>query len=305
MANSEVAFIFPGADAMPAPHLTSLASDFPSVRETFVLISECLGRDLWADLERDPDEASSRLMALTAGVATFNVWREQGGSMPAMMAGFGAGEYAALVAAGALDLADAAGLLDQQWQLVSSGERGAMAAFSGLLGERTEAICELAAEGELLSVVAHEGPSCSIVGGSPEAVNRAVRMARESGARSARLLDHQHAWHSSVLQPLAGPFAALLEDVALHQPLVPVVHNCDALANRDVEQIRAALAAQLHQPVRWQETVETMAAGGIKRIVECGPGQTLRGLVEKIDSTLAVGSLGDLPDIHLELGEME
>ncbi|MEM7708259.1 MAG: ACP S-malonyltransferase [Pseudomonadota bacterium] len=313
MSGNSVAFVFPGQGSQSVGMLSELAADFPSVKETFAEASDRLGVDLWEMTQQGPEEALNRTentqpAMLVAGIATWRVWRENGGPLPSIMAGHSLGEYTALVASGALDLVDGAWLVAERGRLMQQAAppgSGAMAALLGLNAERVEAVCQLAAEGEIVAPANLNGPSQTVIAGSVDAVDRAVRMAREAGAKRAAILPVSVPCHCDLVKPAAEELGKRLEQVNLRQPQVPVLQNADVAIFQEPEQIRESLVRQLYQPVRWVETIEFLVESGTTRIVECGPGKVLSGLTRRINREVTQTALIDMPSIHAELSELE
>lgn len=288
------AFVFPGQGSQSIGMLADLAAAFPLVTETFAEASAVLGYDLWEVVQTGPE---SRLNGtdvtqpamLTAGVATWRVWEARGGASPACMAGHSLGEYSALVCAGALDFADAVGLVAERGRLmqgaVPAGE-GAMAAILGLEDEAVRAACAEASQGEVVEAVNYNSPGQVVIAGQHAAVGRAIEQAKAAGAKRAVLLPVSVPSHCSLMRPAAEQLAARLAAVALRAPQIPVINNVDVASPDSPEAIRDALARQLYQPVRWVEIIRYFAEQGVSQLYECGPGKVLVGLNKRIDKTM-------------------
>ena len=237
---------------------------------------------------------------LTAGVAVFRAWAAAGGPLPVVVAGHSLGEYAALVAAGALAFADAVPLVrfraEAMQEAVPAGT-GAMAAILGLDDAGVAAACvEAAATPEGTSVVEavnFNAPGQTVIAGERAAVERAIAACKARGAKRALLLPVSAPFHSSLLKPAAERLAVRLESVAFTPPAIPVLHNVDAAPAESAVGIRSALSRQAASPVRWVETILALRARGVTHVVECGPGKVLSGLVRRIDASLETFSLTD------------
>jgi [acyl-carrier-protein] S-malonyltransferase len=226
----------------------------------------------------------------------YRAWRAAGGSAPAALAGHSLGEYAALVAAGALTFADAVPLVRfraQSMQEAVPAGVGAMAAVMGLDEAGIADACREAAQGQVVEPVNFNAPDQIVIAGHREAVDRAVAGAKTRGAKRAVMLPVSAPFHSMLMRPAAERLAAYLAKVAVDSPVVPVLHNVDASAAATPDAIRGALAAQAASPVRWVETIRAFAAQGVTHIVECGPGKVLTGLTKRIAPDLTALPLHD------------
>lgn len=290
----KIAVFFPGQGSQSVGMLDALADAKPRVRETFDEASEALGRDLWSLVSVGPKEAldqteNTQPALLTAGVAVWRIWRAAGGSPAALMAGHSLGEYSALVAAGSLSLADGVRLAADRarfmQEAVPLGE-GAMAALLGLDDDQVVALCAEQAQGQVLEAVNFNAPGQVVIAGAAAAVERAVTAAKGAGAKRALVLPVSVPSHCSLMFPAAERLAERLLELPLRLPSVPILHNVDVAAAQDLEGLRGRLVSQLHRPVRWVETVRAVAATGVVRAIECGPGKVLTGLNKRIAKDL-------------------
>jgi len=291
--------------------LAGLAGEFPEVCDSFAEASAELGYDLWqlvcdgpADRLNSTDVTQPAMLA--AGVATWRIWQAQGGPMPTAMAGHSLGEYTALVCAGALAFSDAVRLVAERGRLmqaaVPAGE-GAMAAILGLDDDTVRQVCEQAAQGQVVAAVNFNSPGQVVVAGHTQAVERAVAQAKQAGAKRAVVLPVSVPSHCALMQGAAEQLAQRLEGISIQTPQVPVINNVDVASPDAPAAIRDALARQLHQPVRWVEVIRAMAARGVERIVECGPGKVLVGLNKRIDKSLRAQAVVDPASLAEALAE--
>ncbi len=292
--NAILGIVFPGQGSQSIGMLKELASVHAVVQQTFAAASQVLGYDLWSLVQNGPEEelnqtAKTQPAMLAAGVAVWRVWRAQGGAEPMVMAGHSLGEYTALVCADALDFEDAVALVAERGRLmqeaVPAGE-GAMAAILGLDDDQVRAVCAAAAQGEIVAAVNFNAPGQVVVAGRAAAVQRAMAIAKQTGAKRALALAVSAPSHCSLMLSAAERLAERLATVTITAPRIPVLHNADVATYSDAAAIRAALVRQLHQPVRWVETILAMRARGVARVLECGPGKVLAGLIKRIDATL-------------------
>lgn len=226
--------------------------------------------------------------------------------MPVIMAGHSLGEYAALVAAGALDFATAIRLVRfraQAMQHAVPDGIGAMAAILGLEDEAVRAICSEAAAGEVVEAVNLNSPGQVVIAGHHAAVERAMLLAREKGAKRALALSVSVPSHSTLMMPAAENLWNYLQSVKIFPPSIAVLHNTDVTSHHNVESIRRALALQLHTPVRWVETVHALKKAGATRMIECGPGKVLSGLAKRIDASLPAAALVDEASLQHALAD--
>ncbi len=298
-----LAFVFPGQGSQSVGMLKELAEEYPEVQATFKEASATLGYDLWDIVQNGPAEKLNQTditqpAMLSAGVAVWRIWQARGGEKPSVMAGHSLGEYTALVCAGALDFADAVKLVAERGRLmqdaVPAGE-GAMAALLGLDDEVVVQVCEEAAEGEVLSAVNFNSPGQVVVAGQKSAVERALKVAKDKGAKRALLLPVSVPSHCALMKPAAEKLALILTQMEIREPAIPVINNADVQAESRADSIRAALVRQLHSPVRWVETISKMADEGVDRLIECGPGKVLTGLNKRIAREMTAQAVYD-PD---------
>ena len=294
------AFVFPGQGSQSVGMMTGLFGR-PEVKATFDEASQALGQDLWNLVMNGPAEALNRTVntqpaMLAAGIATYRAYLAAGGQAPALMAGHSLGEYTALVAAHALPLADAVRLVRFRAEAMQTAVPegvGAMAAILGLDDDLVRMVCAEAAQGEVLEAVNLNSPGQVVIAGNKAAVERGMTLAKERGAKRALALPVSVPSHSSLMKPAAEKLAAYLARIEIAAPRIPVLHSADVKDYSAPEQIKAALARQLHSPVRWVETILALKDRGATRFVECGPGKVLAGLNKRIDASLATLAVTD------------
>jgi [acyl-carrier-protein] S-malonyltransferase len=307
-----LAFVFPGQGSQSVGMLDGFAAH-PAVRETFAEASDALGEDLWALVAQGPADAlnlttNTQPVMLAAGVAVWRAWLAAGGPRPAVVAGHSLGEYSALVAAGALAFRDAVPLVrfraQAMQEAVPAGE-GAMAAIMGGDDGAVTSACAEAEQGQVVEAVNFNAPGQVVIAGHREAVERAIALAKQKGAKRGVLLPVSAPFHSSLLRPAADRLAARLAQVTVATPEIPVIHNVDVAQHREHDAIRDALARQAASPVHWTATVRAMAASGVTHIVECGPGKVLAGLVKRIADGVPAYALTDGDAIAATLAELK
>lgn len=285
-----LAFVFPGQGSQGVGMLNALAESYPVVRETFEEASDAIRRDLWRLASEGPKEALDRTentqpVMLAADIAVWRVWQGVGGPAPALMAGHSLGEYAALVAGGALDFGDGVRLAAERARLMQSAVpegKGAMAAILGLSDEQVIALCAEQSQGAVLAAANFNAPGQVVIAGETAAVERAIAAAKAMGAKRSVLLPVSVPSHCPLMRPAAEALADYLAAVPLALPAIPVIHNVNVAPAPDVETLRRLLVEQLYSPVRWVETIQGLAAQGIQIACECGPGKVLTGLNKRI-----------------------
>ncbi len=290
MTNPALAFVFPGQGSQSVGMLTKLA-DAAVVRTTFREASGILGYDLWKLCQDGPADdlnATERTQPamLAAGIATWRLWQERGGAQPAVVTGHSLGEFSALVAAGAIDFTACIDLVRfrglAMQEAVPAGT-GAMAALLGLEDPDVVAVCaEAAAAGGVVEAVNFNSPGQVVIAGEKAAVQRAVEMAKGRGAKRAIELPVSVPSHSSLMKGAGLKLGEKLASLAVRTPTIRYLSAVDAREHDSPDDIRQLLVKQLSSPVRWTQTTAALGAAGVTRIVECGPGGVLAGLVKRI-----------------------
>lgn len=306
------ALVFPGQGSQSLGMMAAYG-DSPAIRTSFDEASKALGRDLWQLVVDGPAEAlnqtvNTQPLMLTAGIAVYRLWQEKGGPMPTMVAGHSLGEYAALVAAGVLELGDAVPLVELRakamQEAVPAGE-GAMAAILGLDAETVKAACGEAAQGQVAQAVNFNAPEQTVIAGHKAAIERAAEACKARGAKRAVMLPVSAPFHCSLMQPAAEKLKARLAELVLAVPKIAVVNNVDVATPTDPAAIKDALGRQAAAPVRWVETMRAMQAAGVTHVYECGPGKVLAGLVKRCADGLAGGAMADLAGVEAALAAVK
>ncbi|WP_018610067.1 ACP S-malonyltransferase [Uliginosibacterium gangwonense] len=288
-ATKPFAAVFPGQGSQSVGMMNSFEHT-AVVRECFAEASEALGQDLWQLVAEGPTEAlastvNTQPVMLTAGVAVWRAWLAAGGAKPAVVAGHSLGEYAALVAAGVLNFADAVKLVrfraQAMQEAVPAGE-GGMAAILNLSPEDVVAACAEAAQGQIVSPANLNSPVQIVIAGHAAAVQRAMEACKARGAKRAVPLPVSAPFHCALMQPAADRLAEKLASVSFAAPQIPVLNNVDVKVETSAEAIRTALVRQAFSPVRWIEIVQAMVAQPLDTVIEFGPGKVLAGLVKRI-----------------------
>lgn len=296
------AFVFPGQGSQSVGMLNGWA-DHAAVRDTLAEASEALGEDVGRLIAEGPKEAldlttNTQPVMLAAGVACWRAWLAETGLKPAAFAGHSLGEYTALVAAGALTLADALPLVRFRAQAMQEAVPvgvGSMAAILGLDAEAVKAGCLEAAKasGEAVEAVNFNDPKQTVIAGTKAAVDQACVVLKAAGAKRALLLSVSAPFHSSLMRPAAERLKAKLAATAFSLPSIPVINNIDVASVTQADALRDALYRQAFGPVRWVETILALKARGLTHVIECGPGKVLSGMVKRIDGELISTTIFD------------
>jgi [acyl-carrier-protein] S-malonyltransferase len=300
------AFVFPGQGSQSIGMLSEIATEHDIVKETFQQASDALNYDLWDLVSNGPEESLNQTdrtqpAMLTAGIAMWRVWQSVSAIKPDYFAGHSLGEYTALVAAEAIDFSDAVKLVELRGQYmqqaVPAGE-GAMAAILGLSDDVVRDVCNEASIIGVVEAVNFNSPGQVVIAGSTAAVKKATEIATEKGAKRALILPVSVPSHCALMRPAAEQLAQKLDEISIHMPTTPVIHNASVTAAEDVVSVKSLLAQQLYSPVRWVETVQWFASQNVSQLVECGPGKVLAGLTKRIDKSVNAVPLFDLTTLE-------
>ena len=305
------AFVFPGQGAQSIGMGKALAEAYPAAQAVFDEVDDALGEKLsqliWegdADTLTLTQNAQPALMATS--LAAVRALEAEGVTIDAAsyVAGHSLGEYSALAAAGTISVADAARLLRTRGLAMQKAVPvgvGAMAALLGLDFETATAVAKEAAQGEVCQAANDNDPGQVVVSGHKDAVNRAIELAKEKGAKRAVLLPVSAPFHCALMEPAAKAMAVALEEVDFARPAVPVVANVLAEAISDPATLRSLLVQQVTGSVRWRESVEWMAGRGVTEIWEIGAGKALSGMIRRIDRSIACKAVGTPEDVKIVL----
>ncbi len=296
------AFVFPGQGSQSVGMLDAWG-DHPAVAQTLAEASEALHEDIGALIKAGPKEqldltANTQPVMLTAAVACYRAWRAEGGDAPQAVAGHSLGEYSALVAAGALTLAQAVPLVRLRAQAMQEAVPVGVGAMAAILGLDAAVVVEgcreaAASSGEVVEAANFNDPKQIVIAGTKAGVDAACEVLKAKGAKRALPLAVSAPFHSSLMKPAAERLKGALEGVALQSPTIAVVNNIDVSAPTGVAEIKDALYRQAFGPVRWTEVIGALKARGLLHIVECGPGKVLAGMVKRIDAELQSATLLD------------
>lgn len=301
MTNKSLAFVFPGQGSQKVGMLAELAKQYPIIQKTFAEASDALAYDVW-DLVQNGQQEQLNLtertqpLLLTASVALWRVWQQAGGAKPSLLAGHSLGEFSALVCANSLAFSDAVTLVRDRGQFMQTavpvGE-GAMAAVLGLDDALIVDICTQASAAGVVEAVNFNSPGQVVIAGKVSAVEQAIDLCKQAGAKRAIPLPVSAPFHTSLMKPAGEKLADKLAAIQVSKPEIPVVHNVHAKTESDPDAIKKLLVQQISSPVMWVGCVQTMLASGIEKTLECGPGKVLSGLNRRIHKPLAVYNIED------------
>ncbi|MBP6534941.1 MAG: ACP S-malonyltransferase [Arenimonas sp.] len=301
----QLAFVFPGQGSQSVGMLADLAMRFPSILESFAEASEGASVALWQISQENPGDQLNKTeftqpALLAANIALWRLWQAEGGAQPAMFCGHSLGEYAALVAAGALSLKDGAHLVRQRGQFMQAAVPagvGAMAAVLGAEDAQVVQVCMQVSQAEAVVVPANfNSPGQIVIGGHAVAVERAIEALQALGIRKIVKLPVSVPSHTPLMREAAEQLRTAIESVAWHMPDRTVIHNVDAQAKHSIADIQQALVDQLYLPVQWTQCTQALSGYGVRHAVECGPGKVLAGLVKRIDKSVSTYNLSTPAD---------
>ena len=304
------AYVFPGQGSQSVGMLRDLATHHPLITDLFVSVSERVGYDVWQLVQHGPVERlnqteQTQVAMLTADVAIYQLLQQQGAPIGTIMAGHSLGEYAALVCAGAISLPDAAELVATRGRLMQENVplgQGAMAAIVGLTDEQVLELCiKSSGSAHQVTPANYNAIGQVVIAGHTAAVEKALVLADEMGARMAVNIPVSVPCHCPLLSQAADIFSDALQSASFKVPNIPVISNVDLSLYQSVEQIRLLLKQQLCRPVRWVETIQMIKSKGIELLIECGPGKVLSGLTKRIDKSLQTMSVNDQSSLDLAL----
>ena len=306
------AIVFPGQGSQSLGMLEDLSANYSVVKDVFTEASDTLGFDLWQLTQEDQDglnqTQNTQPAMLAAGYATYKALSSEIDLSPVCMAGHSLGEYTALVASGSLGFADGIKLVRKRAELMQSAVPagvGAMAAILGLDDDTVVEICNNYSGEGIVEAVNFNSPGQVVVAGNKGAVDVTCEAMKAAGAKRAVVLPVSVPSHCSLMDDAAAEFANAVNQTEFSMGSVDVLHNFDKAKAVDEDGMRAKLVAQLHKPVLWTGTVQTMASSGVEKLIESGPGKVLAGLTRRIDKSLTANAVIDSASMQKVLEEIK
>lgn len=304
--SNKIAYVFPGQGSQSVGMLAELATQYSIIEATFNEASRVLGFNLWQIVQEGPQDLLNKTeitqpALLAASVAIWRVLQSEKCPNPIVMAGHSLGEYSALVCANSLDFGAAIKLVAERGRFMQEAVpegQGAMAALVGLSEDKVAEICVNAAQGKILSPANYNADGQIVIAGESDAIDRAIALAGEAGAKIAKRIPVSVPSHCALMQPAAERLAESLAKISCLTPQIPVINNIDVSIEADTQAIKDALIKQLYSSVRWVETIQLMSKQGIQLIIECGPGKVLAGLNKRIEPTIPTISINDIASLH-------
>ena len=307
-----LAFIFPGQGSQKIGMLAELAKKYSVITETYSEASDVLSYDLW-DLSQNGTKEEIMLtectqpLLLTASVALWKVWRQEGGPLPELMAGHSLGEWSALVCSEVVEFKDAVRLVRNRGaymqEAVPLGE-GAMAAIIGLDDKTIKSICRESCQYQEVTAVNFNSPGQVVIAGNLAAVNRAMVSCKEAGAKRALSIPVSAPFHTGLMKPAAQRLSEDIGRTNFSPPRVLIVHNVNAETELSPQKIKNLMIEQISRPILWVDCINFVVQKGISDLVECGAGKVLGGLCKRIDSSLGIYSTEDVTSLNLALSDI-
>ncbi|HEY5543815.1 MAG TPA: ACP S-malonyltransferase [Candidatus Binatia bacterium] len=299
MTTSRFAFVFPGQGSQYVGMGKDLCAQFGAAKRVFAEADDALGFSLSRLCFSGPESdlkltENTQPAILAASIAALRVLETETPVRPALVAGHSLGEYSGLVAVGALDFHDAVKVVRQRGRLMQQAvpaAHGAMAVLLGLTMDSVRALCAEASQGEVVSPANDNGGGQIVIAGAKSAVARALALAKEAGAKRVLDLPVSAPFHCQLMQPAADGLKQVLGDIAVRPFTIGVVTNVEAEVNLDAGRVKSLLVEQAVRLVRWEESVQKLAALGCQRAIEIGPGKVLKGLMKRIVPTMEVANV--------------
>lgn len=294
-------FMFPGQGSQAVGMMSTLLASSDSANQIFETASRAIDIDLKQLALEGPEERINQTeitqpLILTASIAVWAEWKASAELCPDFMCGHSLGEYTALVASNAMQLEDAVRLVHLRGQLMQGAVpmgQGAMAALLGLEGEAVVKVCEEASSVGVVSAANFNSPGQVVIAGSNDALEQAIVLATEAGARRAAMLPVSVPCHCALLEPAGIELAEAIRKLDMQEPDVPIVQNYTAAVSASLDELKANLLQHLHQPVRWSDSIKFLIGQGADTFIECGPGKVLAGLNKRIDRSVRSFSMSD------------
>jgi|TARA_B100000929_G_scaffold115361_1_gene91535 [acyl-carrier-protein] S-malonyltransferase len=303
MTSNEVnlAIVFPGQGSQSVGMMDNIISLDPEIKKIFNIASEILGYNILEIISKGPKEKLNQTeitqpAILLTSYASWLLWKKKSKFPPTVLAGHSLGEYTALLCAGVITFEETVSLVSERAKSMQRSvppNTGAMAAILGLNDKILEELCADVSKGEIVSAANYNSPGQIVISGHRIAVERVIKMAKEAGAKKAILLPVSVPSHCLLMRNAADEFSQFLNTVTFSDPEIPVLQNVDAKIKIRADEIKPVLLEQLYKPVRWVDSIKEINSLGVTRIIECGPGKVLCGLIKRIENSFELFSIHD------------
>mgnify|MGYP003950219413 FL=1 len=296
-----LAIVFPGQGSQSIGMMDNIISSDPEIQKIFNTASEILGYNILEIISEGPKEKLNQTeitqpAILLTSYALWFLWEKKSKIKPTVLAGHSLGEYTALLCAGVINLEEAVNLVSERGKSMQRSvpcDTGAMAAILGLNDKVLEKICIDVSKDEIVSVANYNSPGQVVISGHKKAVENVIDAAKEAGAKKAILLPVSVPSHCMLMKKSADEFSQFLNDVTFNDPEIPILQNVDAKIKMRADEIKPVLLEQLYKPVRWIDSIKEINSLGVTRIIECGPGKVLCGLIKRIEGSFELFSVYD------------
>ncbi len=304
-----MAIVFPGQGSQSVGMMNNIISSDPEIKKIFDIASEILNYNILKVISEGPKEKLNQTeitqpAILLTSYALWMLWKKKSKLIPTVLAGHSLGEYSALLCAGVISFEEAVNLVSERGKSMQRSVRsnmGAMAAILGLSNEVLENLCADISSNEIVSVANYNSPGQTVISGHKIAVERVINAAKEAGAKKAILLPVSVPSHCILMKNAADEFSQLLNDATFNDPEIPILQNVDAKIKTKAEEIRPVLLEQLYKPVRWVDSIKEINSLGVTKIIECGPGKVLCGLIKRIENSFELFPIYDQTSLENSL----
>ncbi len=304
-----MAIVFPGQGSQSVGMMNNIISSDPEIKKIFDIASEILNYNILKVISEGPKEKLNQTeitqpAILLTSYALWMLWKKKSKLIPTVLAGHSLGEYSALLCAGVISFEEAVNLVSERGKSMQRSvpsNMGAMAAILGLSNEVLENLCADISSNEIVSVANYNSPGQTVISGHKIAVERVINAAKEAGAKKAILLPVSVPSHCMLMKNAADEFSQLLNDATFNDPEIPILQNVDAKIKTKAEEIRPVLLEQLYKPVRWVDSIKEINSLGVTKIIECGPGKVLCGLIKRIENSFELFPIYDQTSLENSL----
>ena len=296
-----LAIVFPGQGSQSVGMMNNIISSDPEIQKKINTASEILGYNILEVISEGPKEKLNQTeitqpAILLTSYVLWLLWKKKSKLTPTVLAGHSLGEYTALLCAGVISFEEAVSLVSERGKFMQrsvSSDAGAMAAILGLNDNVLEKICVDTSKDEIVSVANYNSPGQAVISGHKNAVEAVINTVKEAGAKKAILLPVSVPSHCMLMKKAADEFSQLLNNITFKDPEIPILQNVDAKIKIRADEIKPILVEQLYKPVRWVDSIKEINSLGVTKIIECGPGKVLCGLIKRIEDSFELFSIYD------------